>query len=369
MKKIILLMVVALFSSFCYPQNSGKALKQYRFWDNWFIQGQTGVSYMFSENQRSTSVFNILTPHVALSAGKFFNPETGMRIQVSGWQSKTYVSKGDYDYNTNYVNFGLDGLLDMTNVFLGYKENRSFNFYGILGLEYTHRFKNNSEKYGGDYFISPRVGFMADFRISKALSFNLETNLDLLDDDFNNIRWEKKYDCNLNILAGLIYRFPQRGFALVDASDPELIKSLNDQINVQREDIAKYKDCCEKKQIIPEPVIKEVIKQAPWNAIILFQLNSSVIDPSQEVNLYYAAQYLKENPDAKVAIASHCDVKTGNPAYNQKLSERRSAAVAKVLKEKYNISQDRFTIINNGDRVEPFPDHNEWNRVVIFRSN
>ena len=292
-----------------------------------------------------------------------------MRIQVSGWQSKTYVPNGDYDYNTNYITFGLDGLLNMTNVFLGYKENRFFNFYGILGLEYTHRFKNSSENYGSDYYYSPRAGLMADFRINKALSFNLETNLDLFDDNFNNIRWEKKYDCNLNILAGLTYRFPQRGFALVDVADPALIKSLNDQINAQKEDIAKYKDCCEKKQIVPEPVIKEVIKEVPWNAIVLFRLDKSVIDPSQEVNLYYVAQYLKEHPDAKVTIASHCDIKTGNPAYNQKLSERRSAAVAKALKERYDISSDRFTIVNNGDRIQPFPNNNAWNRVVIFRSN
>ena len=369
MKKFILLIVATLIAAICYSQEHEKALKQYGFWDNWFLQGQAGVSYTFSECQRETSVFDLLAPHLAVSVGKYFNPETGARIQLSGWQSKTYLPAGDYVYNINYLSVNLDGLLNMTNVFLGYKENRKFNFYGILGLGYSHTYKNSDENIWRSYYLVPRTGLLADFRINKALSFNLETNVDIYDDDFNGIRHGNKYDCNLNILAGLTYKFKERGFALVDVADPALIQSLNDQINAQREEIAKYKDCCEKKQVMPEPVIKEIVKEVPWNAIILFRLDKSVIDPSQELNLYYVAQYLKEHPDARITIASYCDAKTGNPAYNQKLSERRSAAVAKALTEKYGIPSDRFNIMNNGDKVQPFPNNNPWNRVVIFRSN
>lgn len=369
MKKFILLIVATLIAAICYSQEHEKALKQYGFWDNWFLQGQAGVSYTFSECQRETSVFDLLAPHLAISVGKYFNPETGARIQLSGWQSKTYLPNGDYVYNVNYLSANLDGLLNMTNVFLGYKENRTFNLYGILGLGYSHTYKNSDENISKSYYLVPRTGLLADFRINKALSFNLETNVDIYDDDFNGIRYGNKYDCNLNILAGLTYKFKERGFALVDVADPALIQSLNDQINAQREEIAKYKDCCEKKQVIPEPVIKEIIKEVPWNAIILFRFDKSVIDSSQELNLYYVAQYLKEHPDARITIASYCDAKTGSPEYNQKLSERRSAAVAKALTEKYGISSDRFNIMNNGDKVQPFPNNNPWNRVVIFRSN
>lgn len=371
MKKVLLLMAAALFTAIGFSQEQEKALKQYGFWDNWFIQGQAGVSYTFSECQRETSVFNLLAPHVALSVGKYFNPQTGARIQLGGWKSKTYLPVEDYVYDIDYLSVNLDGLLNMTNVFLGYKENRKFNFYGILGLAYSHTFKNSDENIWRSYYIVPRTGFQADFRINKALSFNLETNVDIFDDNFNGIRWGNKYDCNLNILAGLTYKFKERGFALVDVANPALIQSLNDEINTQRGQIANYKECCEKKQQVPETIIKEVpvVKEASWNAIILFRLDKSDIDPSQEVNLHYVAQYMKENPDAKVTIASHCDIKTGNPEYNQKLSERRSAAVAKALSEKYGISSDRFNIENNGDRVQPFPDNNPWNRVVIFRCN
>lgn len=60
--------------------------------------------------------------------------------------------------------------------------------------------------------------------------------------------------------------------------------------------------------------------------------------------------------------------KTGTAAFNQKLSEKRSNAVVKALKEQYGISDDRFTVVNNGDKQQPYPDNNDWNRVTILLS-
>lgn len=56
---------------------------------------------------------------------------------------------------------------------------------------------------------------------------------------------------------------------------------------------------------------------------------------------------------------------TGNPTINQKLSERRAEAVAKILIEKYGISPSRITKQASGDREQPFQ-NDAWNRVVIF---
>jgi OmpA-OmpF porin, OOP family len=369
MKKILLLLVAALFSVVCLAQEKEKALKQYSFGDNWFIQGQGGVSYSFFENNGEKTVFNLLAPHAALSIGKYFSPQAGTRLQLGGWESRTYLNSNN-KYFVKFYSANIDGLLNLTNVFLKYKENRVFNLIGILGLGYVHTFRNGNYNIDKDDYWVPRVGLQTDFRLSNALNFNIETNLNIADDNFNGIRSGEKYDCYLNILAGLTYKFNNRGFALVDIMDPALIQSLNDEINRLRGQVAEYKECCEKKQV-PETIIKEVpvVKEAPWNAVILFRLDKSVIDPNQEANLYNVAKYLKENPDAKVTIASYCDVKTGTPEYNQNLSERRSAAVVKALTKSYGITSDRFNIINNGDKMQPYPDNNSWNRVVIFKSN
>lgn len=375
MKKLLLLFFAALATLTCAAQEKEKAMKQYNFWDNWFIQGQLGASYSFCENHRETSMFKIISPHAALSIGKNFTPFAGIRMQVNGWQSNT--ERYDKIYHVNYLAGNIDGLFNLTNIFMNYKENRFFNFIGILGLGCVHTYKDIDHDVGRANYFAPRVGLQGDFRLDKAFSLNIEINGNLLDDNFNGWRENSKYDGYINVLAGITYRFNKRGFELVEVIDPSLVESLNDEINRQREEInrqklliAEYKDCCEKSKRAVEPVIKEVPveKEIPWSAVIYFRIDKSVIDPGQEINLYNVAQYLKNNPEAHVTILSHCDAKTGNPAYNQKLSERRSAAVAKALKTKYGISPERFNIINNGDRVQPYPNKNAWNRIVIFRT-
>ncbi len=368
MKKTLLL-VAAFFATISFAQGQEKALKQYGFWDNWFIQGQIGGSYTLSENYKSASFTDLLSPNAALSVGKYFAPQVGARLQLAGWQSKSYRNNGTYDIN--YLSGNFDALFNLTNIFLKYKEDRVFNLIGIVGIGGVHSFKNTDEKLGRTNSIVPRIGLQTDFRLSKALSFNIEANANLIADNFNGIVAGTKYDAYINVLAGLTYRFKERGFATVDAADPVLIQSLNDQINTQRAQIDEYKTCCEKKQeVVPTPVVTEApeAKEVPLNSVVTFRIGKAIIDPSQEVSLYNVSQYLKENPDAKLTIESYCDKETGTAAFNQQLSEKRSAAVVKVLTEEYGISSDRFIIINNGDKVQPFPSNNYWNRVVIFSS-
>jgi len=368
MKKVFLLLAVALIASANYAQGQEKALKQYSFWDNWFVQGQIGGQYTFSESNKVSSFGDKISPNAALGVGKFFSPEVGARVQLGGWTSSNYL-KGTYD--VKYLNGNVDALFNMTNIFLPYKENRVFNLIGILGIGYVHGFKDSDENRHATSSVSPRLGLQADFRLSDAWSVNLEANGNLLRDDFNNQeKFGCSYDGTLNVLAGVTYHFGRRGFATVDAADASLIQSLNDQINTQRAQIKEYKACCEKQSTEPKTVVKEVpaTNAASLNSAVIFKIGKARIDASQEVNVYNAAQYLKQNPDAKITIASYCDKKTGTAAFNQKLSEKRSAAVVKVLKEKYGIAESRFTVVNNGDKQQPFSENNNWNRVTIMTS-
>ena len=348
-------------------QNQEKALKQYGFWDNWFIQGQIGGQYTFSENHKPASFGDNLSPTAAVSVGKFFSPQVGGRLQLGGWTSSNY--KFDYTYDIKYLNANVDALFSLTNIFLPYKEDRVFNLIGIMGLGYVHGFENSDENWHATNSISPRIGLQGDFRLNEAWSLNLEANANLLRDDFNGVSGGENYDGTLNVLAGVTYRFKTRGFETVDVADPTLIKTLNDKINEQRGQIDELKACCEKKQVVAEPVVNNVPEaKEDLNTVVVFRIGKSVIDTNQEINIYNAAQFLKENPKAKVVISSYADKKTGTAAFNQKLSEKRSNAVVKALKEQYGISDDRFTVVNNGDKQQPYPDNNDWNRVTILLS-
>lgn len=98
---------------------------------------------------------------------------------------------------------------------------------------------------------------------------------------------------------------------------------------------------------------------------VRFTINSATIMPTEEVNVYNMAEWLKANPNEKVTIVGYADRDTGTSEYNMKLSERRANAVADALVNTYGIDRDRLTIRYDGSDVQPYST-NDWNRIVIF---
>lgn len=374
MKKIILVAATALLSISGFAQE--KAIKNYGFWDNWFIQGQVGASHTFSENYQRTDLTNLLSPHVAISAGKYFSPVAGARLQVGGWEAKSFLLSDRRTYKYNYIQTNLDGLLNLTNLFTPYQGDKMFNLYGIMGVGYVHNFGDSEVGVRTQNSIIPRVGLQADFRLNDDLSINLETVGNLMADQFNGVVGGRKNDATLNVLVGLTYRFNKGGFALVDVADPAQIQSLNDQINAQRsqlrdkdKDIQKYQ--AEISRLAAQPVVVEEVRgetEVLMNAVVVFRLGSAKLEQNQDINIYNAAKYLQENPNVKITVTGYADKATGTPAINQRLSEQRAQAVADILINKYGIASDRINVQASGDREQPFQ-IDAWNRVVIFTAN
>lgn len=373
MKKIILMGAAMFVALSGFAQE--KALKNYGFGDNWFIQGQAGASYSFSENHVKADFGDRISPHVAISVGKHFSPIAGARLQVGGWEAKGYRPSGSEwtDYKFNYIQTNLDGLLNFSNLFSSYQGDKAFNLYGILGLGYVHTYADREEGVKTQNNIVPRVGLQADFRLNDDLSLNLEAVGNLMPDEFNGVVGGKKYDATANVLLGLTYRFNKGGFKLVDVADPQLIASLNDQINQQRSQLNSKDSEIERLKAElarkPEPqVVKEVVKQDTevlLNAVVVFRLGSAKLEQNQEINIYNAAKYLQENPSVNVVVTGYADKATGTPVINQRLSEQRAKAVADILTGKFGIAPSRITQEASGDKEQPF-EINDWNRVVIF---
>jgi outer membrane protein OmpA-like peptidoglycan-associated protein len=81
---------------------------------------------------------------------------------------------------------------------------------------------------------------------------------------------------------------------------------------------------------------------------ILFQTNSSTLNPSSQDALTKFATSLKNNQETNVVISGHTD-NTGSDAINDPLSERRADAVANYLKSK-GVSGKRLTTVGSGSR-------------------
>lgn len=380
MKKTILSFIaVALMATPAFAQE--KAFYPTKITDNWFLQLQGGMSYTFSENHKDASFGDLVSPHVALSVGKYFSPVVGGRLQVGGWESKNYFQ--DYDqftaksgtFKVKYIQTNVDGLFNLTNFFLPYQPERVFNLTGIVGLGYLHGYKDTKNGLTTTNMIVPRVGLQADFKVSERASLNLEVAGNLLRDDFNGRREGTNYDGTLNALLGVTFQLSKGGFKTANIIDQSEVDALNAQINDIKSTVSqKDSEINRLKQelaVKPEPeiIVKETTVEQEaeelMNAVVVFRIGSAKLEQNQDINIYNAARYLIDNPNVNVIVTGYADNSTGTATVNQRISEQRAEAVAKVLIDKYNISPNRITTKAAGDTVQLFPTA-QWNRVVVF---
>ncbi|NDV77735.1 OmpA family protein [Dysgonomonas sp. 511] len=378
MKKLLL--SIAAFALMAMPSLAQEtAYYPSKIGENWYIQLQGGASYTITEFHSKSSFDDVIAPHVAFSLGKHFTPVFGARLGVGGWQSKNYykVEEGiEGTYKVKYIQTNLDALVNLTNAFCGYKPDRAFNLYGIAGFGYFHGFKNSDYNLTTTNIIAPRAGFQADFRLSSIVSLNLEVAGNLLRDDFNGYEADKSYDGVIDAMLGLKFNLSKKGFRAAEGIDQSQLDELNKKINAQKAslndkdtEINRLKSELANK---PEPqvIVKETEKvkeetEVLMNAVVVFRLGSDQLEKNQDINIYNAARYLNDNPNMNVTVTGYADKSTGNATVNQRLSEQRAQAVAKVLIDKYNIASDRITVKASGDKEQLFPT-DEWNRVVVF---
>ncbi|SUI59621.1 OmpA family protein [Shewanella morhuae] len=88
--------------------------------------------------------------------------------------------------------------------------------------------------------------------------------------------------------------------------------------------------------------IYENVKSKEDVGSIQFANDSAVVKNVYYKDIERLANYMNKNPEFTVEIAGHAS-NVGKPDYNMELSEKRANAVAKILVDKYGISQSRVT--------------------------
>jgi OOP family OmpA-OmpF porin len=102
--------------------------------------------------------------------------------------------------------------------------------------------------------------------------------------------------------------------------------------------------------VVAEKAVEKVaavpMTEAPL-VTVLFDFDRSVIKPNYKKELARTADLLKKNPGLKIRIEGHTD-NIGTESYNQKLSERRAAAVKDYLIQKYVVDATRIETVGYG---------------------
>ena len=369
--------------------------------NNWFIQIGAGVNQPFVERgigmkapghsidrKKMTAVYNF-------GFGRWFSPYLAIRINAIGgglhWDNPTVAEPANGWTRAKHANLNVELMWDMCNSLGGVNPNRPVSVIPYVGLggdfmwdyrdaagnlpaadgilrdNYTDLKKNN-------WTLPVTAGIQFRFRLCKAVDFFAEARASFYGDNWNLCAFGKPVEANVQALGGFSFNINGRGWDTFNACDyMSKIAALNGQVNDLRAQLLAcgQENAALKAQLPcppPAPAVQKDCVNAPLMSTVRFLINSDVIMPTEEVNVYNMAEWLKANPNEKINVVGYADRDTGTSEYNMELSQRRADAVAKALIEKYGIDASRITVKYDGSDVQPYSE-NDWNRIVIFTQN
>jgi OOP family OmpA-OmpF porin len=336
---------------------------EYVFNHHWFLNLEGGAQYTLGEAKFD----DLISPNVQFGLGYQANPWFAVRLQANAWQSKggwNGYTQGNstpetVTYKWKYVAPGLDFMFNLSNAFCGFNPKRFFNVTAFIGgganIAWGNDKANTLKSQGYDlrYIWDGtkvkafgRGGAELAFRLSDAVKFVVEGNVNILNDRYNSKK-AGNADWYFNALAGFRINLGKT-YKKVEAPAPEPVVEPAPEPVVTP---------------APEPV-KEVEKVEPLRRDVFFTINSTKITDEENQKVQEVVDYLNKYPEAKVVVTGYADAGTGNATINSRLASGRADIVVKALKEKYGISADRITMNSKGDTVQPFSE-NDKNRVSI----
>ena len=338
-----------------------------------FITVQGGAQGTFTNYKFD----KLLTPQVALSAGRYFNSKVGARLHFQGWQIKGALSEQTYKFNA--LTGDLDLLVNLTNVINPSRVCDKFDWVFILGagVNYGWDFDEFNTLNRATYFVqnpehpelcgtkystfntlnratcfvqnpelcgtkhstfNGRFGTQFNLNLSSNLALGLEVDANYKNDEFN-LKRNYNPDWQLAALVGLTYKFGKKKTAPAPVPAPAPVVE----------------------EPAPAPAPVPVVKDEPLREVFYYNIRLS--DPDPESRLTKIADWCKKYPQKKISVRGYADKGTGNPRINVGYAKARAEKVAKALQEK-GVAADRMTVESFGDTVQPFT-ANDDNRCVI----
>lgn len=363
--------------------------------DNWFIQVGAGINQPFVErgigiNSPGHNVNREnMTVTYNFGVGHWFSPYMALRLNALGgalhWNTPTLAQPNNGWTKAKYANLNLEFMWDMTNSLGGVNPNRPVSVIPFIGLggAYTWDIRDGqqgpaaaanilrsgqSKVKNSSWTLPVSAGIQFRFRLCKYVDFFAEARASFFGDNWNGVAYGAPIEANVAALGGFNFNIGGRDWNVYnECTYVSQLAELNNQVNALRGqllNVAQENAALRAQLPCPEVVQKDCVN-APLMTTVRFTINSDKIMPTEEVNVYNMAEWLKANPNEKVMVVGYADKDTGTAEYNLNLSERRANAVADALVEKYGIDRNRLKVSFDGSNVQPYSE-NDWNRIVIF---
>ena len=377
-------------------QQQSKSDETVEFRPHWGLKVQGGGAYTLGE----TSFADLLSPAAQLSATYNFHPAMGVRFGLSGWQGKGHLVVPAETYKFRFAQLHADFVLDLANLFGGFKHDRIWTPYVFAGIAGAYGFDNyevgefipDHKVTLGKYwnlrpFFSVRAGAGMDFWVAKNVALGLEVNTNGYGEGFNSkVSSPKSHpDYNFNALLGVKVRFggntrPSKAYAAKVAAEEaaaaaEAARLAAEKAEAERlaaekaeaERLAREKAEAERlaaeKAAAEAAAAQRAALAAENSDNIFFTIGSSYIRKAEDAKLVKLADFMKANPDFTVAVVGYADKATGSASINMSISKKRADAVAKRLIA-LGVEADRIAVDCKGDTEQPF-EKNDLNRLII----
>lgn len=378
---LMLASCLTAFSSTSETQNNTDkySVVTNRFNANWFIGVNAGAQMYISDGFRMGSSWKLITPAIEFNAGKWFTPSIGLRLGIGGYQARGYswdsnlgnvyerVAPGEYKTKWGMIQTHGDVMVNLTNLFLGYKENRLYNAIPFASINYL-RGVNQS----GENELGIGAGLINSFRVNNSLNINLELRATVINDHMDGIRNGYNYEASTAVLVGVSYKLGKKNWdrpSPVSVGEMEEVQNRLKQMNQENQMLRNQVD--ELKQNLANASRKknEPVADCPAdlaNYVVFFNIDKANITKKEEVNLKEIATKIKAYPKSKFLVTGYADKQTGTPAYNEQLSKKRAEVIYNTLVNKYGVDPNQLIISYKGGVADLFDGQPTLSRATII---
>lgn len=355
------LFMSVLFAGVCGAASAQTADNYYteKWTDNIFLGANLGAMTVFNDGM------NTPTFHFDVQLGKYITPVWGTRLEVGVLtQSLDKQESGFSQYNKKFVEFNLDGMLNLTNLFK-LDPARKFNVYAFAGptaniskaVDANLVINGNGDQtmtynqHGAKTRLGASAGLGLGYDVTDKLAINLEGRVGVTPSIFGNASDCRKAEATGRLTLGVAYTFGGKTFKKV--ADRVIEKEVVREIPVEK--------------IVEKEVVKEVKVEgkAVAAAAVFFKIGKTDLSEEGKVNIKLIADAIKKSANVKYQVAGSADKKTGSAALNQKLSEKRAQVVYDALIAE-GVNPSQLEIVAKGGVDPLFFGIDKLSRVTVI---
>lgn len=355
-----------------------------KFFDNTFIGIAGGIHFLESDDDGAGAAGGRVSPSLDVYVGKWMTPSVGFRLGYTGLTARGW-SNGQTPYTVSAdaapyrEKFGIsylhgDILWNISNTIGGFKEERLWDFIPYISAGWLHSYSLEGLRSTADE-VAVSAGLINNIRLSKRVDLNLE-----ISQLFTQESIARPSSTGLlgmtSVTLGISVNLGKTGFDRVqDLPELPLPKPVEaeEPVLAVADTSSGMMDSTRMEPWIPVQgctdtveVVKEVFAGTVSPGAVFFEIGQTTLSVKELFHLdFYVRNVIALDKDKVFVLTGCADKETGYPARNYQLSKMRVDYVYDLLKNKYNIPENRLIIKAVGAENNRF-EAPELNRAVII---